>query len=141
MIDTDVIQAALIAKLKADTALVAFLTSFGAANEIRESQWQGRDFIYPNVRLELGTHTDEGDPPCYSTMPFTVYSYSEKDSSREANQLAGYVNQALEQKNFSGIGFTSGIIVHDGLIAARRVSERVWQAVNLYQVNIYGGVL
>jgi len=141
MIDNDLIQAALVAKLKADTALVAYLTGFGAGSEIREAQYQSREFLYPAVRVEVGTQTEEGDPPCYSTLPFTVYSYSEKDSSREANQLAGYVNDAILRKAVYGSGWISGIIITDGAIAARRANERVWQAVNLYRVNIYGGVL
>lgn len=141
MIDNNLIQAAIVSKLKADTLLVAFLTSLGAGAEIRESQWQGTTFAYPNVRVELGTQIEEGNPPCYSTQPFTVYSYSEQDSSREANQLAGYVNDALLRQMISGTGWHSQLIISDGNIAARRVSERVWQAVNLYRMNVYGGVL
>ena len=141
MIDNDLIQAAIVAKLKANTALVNYLTGFGAGGEIRESQFQSSSFTYPNVRVELGTQSEEGNPPCYSTIPFTVYSYSEKDSSREANQLAGYVNDAILRKSVSDSGWKSGIIMTDGAIAARRVSERVWQAVNLYRMNVYGGVL
>lgn len=141
MIDNDLIQAAIVTKLKADSTLVAWLTALGAGSEIREAQFQGRDFLYPSVRVELGTQIEEGNPPCYSTIPFTVYSYSEKDSSREANQLAGYVNDALLRKNISGSGWQSQLIVSDGMIAARRTSERVWQAVNLYRMNVYGGVL
>lgn len=140
MIDSDLIQAALVSKLKANSALTTYLTQFGTQAEIRESQWQGTVFLYPNVRVELGTQIEDGNPPCYSTQPFTVYSYSEKDSSQEANQLAGYVNDALIRKNVTGSGFTSGLIISDGNIAARRVTERVWQAVNLYRMNIYGGV-
>ena len=141
MIDNDLIQAAIVARLKANTALITYLTTFNAQNEIRESQWQGAEFVYPAVRVEMGTQIEEGDPPCYSTIPFTVYSYSEKDSSREANQLAGYVNDTLLRQLVLGSGWNSGIIIMDGLIAARRVSERVWQAINLYRMNVYGGVL
>lgn len=141
MIDNDLIQAALVAKLKADAPLVVWLTTFSAQNEVREAQWQSREFVYPAVRVELGTQIEDGNPPCYSTIPFTVYSYSEKDSSREANQLAGYVNDAILRKAVLGSGWNGGIIVSDGSIAARRVNERVWQAVNLYRMNVYGGVL
>ena len=141
MIDNDLIQAAIVSKLKANSTLVAYLTQFQAQDEIREAQYQARQFLYPNVRVELGTQIEEGNPPCFSTIPFTVYSYSEKDSSREANQLAGYVNDALLRSSVSGSGWHTGIIIADGNIAARRVAERVWQAVNLYRMNIYGGVL
>lgn len=153
MIDNNLIQAAIVTKLKANAALVGYLTQFGAQDEIRESQYQAAGFLYPNVRVELGTQIEEGNPPCYSTTPFTVYSYSEKDSSQEANQLAGYVNRAfgfdangahtpqavLVTGSSVGSSFHSGIIISDGSIAARRVSERVWQAVGLYRMNIYGG--
>jgi len=141
MIDNDLIQAAIIAKLKANALLTAFLTGLGATSEIREAQWQGTEFVYPNVRVEIGTQVEDGNPPCYSMTPFTIYSYSEKDSSREANQLAGFVNDALLRQMVSGSGWQSQLIIGDGNIAARRVTERVWQAVNLYRMNIYGGVL
>lgn len=141
MIDNNIIQADIVTKLKANTALINWLTTFSAQAEVRESQFQGTVFVYPNVRVELGTQVEEGNPPCFSTVPFTVYSYSEKDSSREANELAGYVNDALLRQAIVGTGWKSGIIISGGVIAARRVNERVWQAVNLYQLNVYGGVL
>lgn len=139
MIDNDLIQAAIVAKLKADTALTNWLATRSTNDEIREGQFQGREFQYPAVRVELGTQIEEGNPPCYSSLPFTVYSYSEKGSSQEANQLAGYVKDALLRKSVSGSGWHTGIIAADGMIAARRTSQKVWQAVNLYRVNIYGG--
>ena len=55
MISNDLVQAAIVAKLKADTTLVAWLTARSAENEIRESQWQGTVFSFPAVRVELGT--------------------------------------------------------------------------------------
>lgn len=153
MIDNDQIQAAIVAKLKANSPLVTYLTQFQAQDEIRESQYQAAGFVYPAVRVELGTQTEEGNPPCYSTVPFTVYCYSEKDSSREANQLAGYVNRAfgfnadgshtpqsvMVTGSSVGASFHSGVIVADSAISARRTSERVWQAVNLYRMNVYRG--
>jgi hypothetical protein len=141
VIDNDQIQAALVAKLKANTALTTWLSSRSSSDEIREAQYQAAGFLYPAVRVELGTQIEEGNPPCYSTIPFTVCSYSEKNSSQEANQLAGLVADALLRKNVSGSGWHSQLIIADGMIAARRTSERVWQAVNLYRMNIYGGVL
>jgi hypothetical protein len=141
VIDNDQIQAAIVAKLKANNPLITWLTQFQAQSEIREAQYQAAGFVYPNVRVELGTQIEEGNPPCYSTLPFTVYSYSERDSSQEANELAGLVKDALLRQSVTGSGWHSQLIIADGMIAARRVSERVWQAVNLYRMNVYGGVL
>src|SRR5688572_30727847 len=104
MIDNDLIQAAIVAKLKANSPLTTWLAARSTAGEIREGQFQGREFLYPSVRVELGTQIEEGNPPCYSTLPFTIYAYSEKNSSQEANQLAGYVQDALLRKNVTGSG-------------------------------------
>lgn len=139
MIRNDLIQAGIVSQLLADTALTSFLTTAGATGEIREAQFQGREFLYPNVRVELGTQTEDGDPPCFSGLPFTIYCHSENDSSQEANELAGLVNDALIRKVFTGTGFRSGIIQADGAISAIRATERIWQAVNQYITNIYGG--
>lgn len=141
MIDNDLIQAAIVAKLKANTALTTWLAVRSTAGEIREGQFQGREFLYPAVRVELGTQIEEGNPPCYSTLAFTVYSYSEQNSSQQANQLAGLIADALLRKSIAGSGWQSQLIIADGMIAARRTRERVWQAVNLYRCNIYGGIL
>ncbi len=141
MISNDLIQAAIISKLKADSALIEWLTERGSSKEIRENQWQGRSFSYPAVRVDLGTQTEQGNPPCYSTMPFSIYSYTEDDSSQLCDVLAGLVNAALLRKRFSGTGFSSGIVIADGLTSAARSSERVWRAAGLYRCNIYGGIL
>lgn len=143
MLSNDLIQAAIITKLKADTALVAFLTAASAANEIREAQWQGREFVYPAVRVTVGTQLAGGNGPCYTTTgqtPFTIYCYSEQDSSQQADQLAGLVDDALLGLHLSGTGFRTGPVLSDGLIKAIRTGERVWQATFLGRMQLYGGL-
>lgn len=139
MVSNDVFQAAVIAKLKANAALVAWLTARSAGNEIRESRWQGTVFVYPNVRVDVGTQNPLGDGPCYLTngeATFSCLSFSEGDSSKEADVLAGLVNAALVGKRLSGTGFKSLVIKSDGLTSASRTGERVWRAVGLYRVTI-----
>ena len=141
MIANDRVQAGIIAKLKADTALIAWLTVRSADSEIRESQWQGAVFTYPAVRVDLGTQLPGGNGPCYLTngeIPFTVYSYSEDDSSKQADVLAGLVNDALLGEQFSSTGFTTGLVKSDGLVSATRLAERLWRAAGFYRVNLYG---
>lgn len=143
MLSNDLIQAALITKLKANTALVAFLTAASAGSEIREAQWQGREFTYPAVRVQVGTQMAGGNGPCYTTTgetPFTIYCYSEQDSSRQADQLAGLVDDALLGLHLSGTGFRTGPVLSDGLIKAVRTGERVWQATFLGRMQLYGGL-
>ena len=99
MIDNDLIQAGVVAKLKSDTTLISYLATFSAGTEVREAEYQSREFVYPNVRVELGTQIEEGDPPCYSLISLTIYSYSEADSSQQVNHLAGLVNAVLDRKS------------------------------------------
>jgi hypothetical protein len=141
MISNDLIQAAIIAKLKADNTLVNWLSALDAGAEIREAQWQGTVFVYPAVRVDLGTQVPLANGACHineSEIPFTVYSMSEADSSRQADILAGLVNSALFTKRISGSGWTSLVIDSDGLISAAREAPRFWRATGLYRVRIYG---
>jgi len=43
------IQAAIVAKLKASTQVTAKVSAL----EIREDQWQGTEFVYPNIRVRM----------------------------------------------------------------------------------------
>ena len=139
MIDDNTIQAAIVAKLKANSALVTWLTQFSAQAEIREAQWQGREFVYPAVRVEITSNIPQGETPCFSQITTTIYYYSESDSSKQVNELAGYGNDALFEKAVNDSGWYSGLFVLDQRITGRRQSERVWQAVELYRTNIFGG--
>jgi len=141
MISDDLIQAAIVTTLKANSTLTAWLSARSSADEIREASFQGAVFEYPSVRVQLGTQTEAGNPPCYSTLPFTLWCFSESDSSREADQLAGLVYPVLLRQKFSGTGFTSGLITATGggILKATRVSNRVWRAGVQLQCNIYGG--
>lgn len=141
MISNYVIQAAIVAKLKANSALTTWLSNLSAGSEIRESNYQGAKFTYPAVRVETGTQ--QPGPPtshCYLTtgeVPFTVACFSESDSSKQADQLANLVNAALVGARISGTGFNSLIIQSDGMTHATRAAERVWRAVVLCRMQIY----
>src|SRR5512144_3108228 len=107
MISNDLIQAAIISKLLTDTALIAWLTARGVADEIREAQYQGTEFNFPCVRVQVGSQQPDGNGPCYTTTgetPFTIYCYSEADSSQQSDQLAGLVDDALLGKHIAGTG-------------------------------------
>jgi len=123
MINNNDIQEAIVAKLKANGNLTAALAT---SLEIRESQFQGVDYAYPCVRVKLGTQVPQiPDCPIYS-MPFTIQAMSEKDSSKEANQIAYLVSEAIKK------GFTyktvKFVMVHRSLVDAIRRDERTWLA-------------
>lgn len=141
MIANNTIQAAIISHLKANANLVAYLTAQAATNEIREMEWQAAQFVYPSIRVGVGTQTPDGSTSvCYATngeATFTVASFGEGDSSYQADELAGLVNDALIGTQITGSGFKSTVVQSDGLTHASRTGERVWRAVGLYRMYIY----
>lgn len=141
MIANSTIQAALIAHLKADVNLTAYLTAQAATNEIREIEWQAAQFVYPSVRVGVGTQLPGTDTSvCYTSTGETTFKlvcFGEGDSSYQADELAGLVNNALVGKRINGSGFNSLSIQSDGLTHAARTGERVWRTVGLYRMQIY----
>lgn len=137
MISNELVQAAIISKLKANTGLTTWLTARSAGSEIRELQYQGSSFVYPAVRVQAGSQIPDGPTShCYTTngeSPFTVVSFSEGDSSLQCDQLAGLVNVALINNVLTGTGFRSLRIQVDNLIKATRIGQRLWQATGLYR--------
>lgn len=140
MLSPVVVQVAIVAKLKADIDLVAWLTARSVSDEIREAQWQGTDFSYPAVRVDLGVQVPKGDH-CYTKnarISFIILSYAEGPSSKACNELAALVNSSLLGKSIVGTGFHSGLIQSDGLQPATFVVENIWRATEAFHLNLYG---
>jgi len=100
---TDEVQTALIEYLKAQASLTVLLAS---ANEIKEPEWQGADFVYPAVRVENTIHPNK----MYCApddVDITVYCLSEKKSSLQCSRLASAVAQLLH--NRSGLAGSNGV--------------------------------
>jgi hypothetical protein len=122
------IQEAIITKLKAYAPL---LTALGTASgEIREDQWQGIDFVYPAVRVEIGSISSvETQDNCnYWGNTFRVLVYSEQPSSLQANTIMSLVVDALHKKPITqnNVIFTN---LHCSIInPAIRRDEKTWQA-------------
>jgi len=125
MISINIIQEALVTKLKSSVALTAKLAT---ASEVREDQYQGRSYSYPCVRIDIGLELPYADCTL-AQVPFSVLCYSEKASSFEANDIANVVNQLLHHKPFSGTGIKFVQITSEGVEAAQREDERTWVAV------------
>lgn len=94
-------QQALIAHLKNDAALVAFLPE-GAAG-IREEHWHGAAYQYPCVRVGQPTLIPYGgrDDCCQARVSFRVLGFSKADSTRNAQILQGLITAALQGKQLS----------------------------------------
>lgn len=126
IIGDEVIQAAIIAKLK-------LLAPFGAvvSTEIRELEWQGDSFTYPNIRVELEDNTPYYDEQLrcgIQRVEFSVYVFSEQKSSKEASQIKTLVTNALVGDGFSNstIRFLPIRILDN--VPAVREDDRTWRA-------------
>jgi len=127
MIGNDIVQAAIIAKMKGNGAIIAVLNS---SNEIKEAQWQGVSFLYPAVRVNIGTQSnDRGSPFCnFGYLPFSVKVFSEQESSLQADNIMGIINTQLHGSYAVGTAMILNQIECIGLIGAIRISGQLWQS-------------
>jgi len=126
MIRNDQIQSALVAYAKANANMIAELDA--GATEIREHQWQGTQFTYPNIRVRMLDNTQLGRGGCnHSQIRFSFLVFSEEASSLEANRISGIINSELHDKSFSyqSIGFS---LWTTNLIPAIRQDARTWRS-------------
>lgn len=146
MIDNAVIQADFITSLKGNATLVAALVRSdgeGGAENIKESQWAGTDFIYPAVRVRINrqipiTNRQNCD---HARLTFSIRVLTEGGSSKEADQIAGIVNNHFHGnagggKFFRGTAWTT-FLRGSGLGSAIRTGERVWMAEGFYEGVVY----
>lgn len=107
MISNNDIQAAWIAKLKANGSVTALVSS----SEVREDQWKGTDFVYPNVRVRLTNFapTTPNNNCQIFRSDVSILCYSEQKSSKLADQIAGVVTTQFWGHPFSssGVKFTA----------------------------------
>jgi len=127
MISNELIQSALISKANGDTVIVASPLVSGS---VREFNFQGTDFSYPAVRLQIESQIDVADTNvhCPSQVDFSWYVFSEKASSLEANSIAGRLVSELRGLSFSqnNIKFVKIRVLEN--IPAIREDERTWRA-------------
>jgi hypothetical protein len=117
LVSPDEVQAALIAALKANAALVAALKE--GASGIREAEWKGTAFEYPNVRLGRIVMTPYGDGNCTphsQRVTFNVMANSKLDSSKTAQTIQGLILDALDGLRISATGFV-------GMVPIRLVQQ------------------
>jgi hypothetical protein len=93
----DEVQLALIERLKADTALVALL---GTADQIKEKEWQGANFIFPAVRVENDVSPNK--PYCSpDDVVITIFCMSEQKSSKQCQMVMKEVATYLHGHPFN----------------------------------------
>jgi hypothetical protein len=143
MIGHNLFATTLVSKLKANSALTTWLAARSSALDIREMSWQGRDFQYPNVRVDTGTETTLEDGPCYGTrsqFAFRLLSFSEGISSQEVHDLALLVHNVVFNTRLTGSGWTTTLIMCDSWPRAIRTPDDIWRCIASYRCQINGGV-
>lgn len=101
MIPNDQIKEGVVQRLRAYATLTNLLPD--GIQGVREANWRGQDFSYPNVRVQLDSQfdatPDTNCTPTYAT--FSVFILSEKHSSQECDTIAGIVEAYLRGSNFT----------------------------------------
>ena len=110
MISNSDIKAAWVAKLKANTNI----TNLVPAAEIREVEWKGTNFTYPNIRVQLHplipTNTNANCQVFGSRVSILIYT--EQKSSKQADDIAVVVAQEYWGHVFSSLNIRfSGIVL------------------------------
>lgn len=135
MLRNDEIQAAWVDYLKANTTILAQLLD---TNEIREDNWQGTDFSYPNIRVRVVSNTPEAGRDCdLHNIVIGTQAFSEEPSSQQADRIAGIIMEELHDKQFVSNGIAIGVRTSD-LIPAVRTDERTWRAEMISSIRASG---
>lgn len=136
MIGINDIQAAVIAKLKADALVVAKVSS---SAEIREDQWQGILHSYPAIRVAVGSITElQIQNNCdIWRIDFSVIVFSEEASSYECNEIAKVVAESLHKKSFTYATIVFTTIYCTSINSAERRDEKTWVTSVQFTAMIY----
>lgn len=123
----------------------ADLESLVADDEIRESQYQGTEFVYPNIRVDVRTQIPEGTSPCrlkHSIENFAVIATSENDSSLECEQICFQIIECLfgaqieDATPSQGPNWRCETINLIQFNAPRRMAERIWRGEVIFRGRV-----
>lgn len=121
MIRNDEIQSNLITKLKGNANIIAKVP----AVEIREDQWQGTTFTYPNIRIKLVN--DYPGNLCQQSFIVNFLVYTEDSYSDNADEIAGIIATELDDKPYIADGLQISLSSTE-IVPATRVDSRTWLA-------------
>lgn len=129
MIPNNIVQAAIVSETNLVPTLTGTVLPDGVTG-VSELNWRGDEYHYPNVRIGLETQTDQTpDSDCTPVVQdWSVYVFSEKHSSFEANEIAGLIVVYFKGRNFTsnGVRFTRVQILEN--IPALQEDSNTWRA-------------
>lgn len=135
MLDNNDIRSGLIGWLQNNSQIVGVLVSgSSSAQEIRERNWQGEDYQYPNIRVTCNSVPNQCG---YSDVNATVSFFSEQKSSKQSLIGQGIVAKQMHQKSVSYGSINFGNMRVTSLPDA--VQENgVWKSDVLLSTRAYG---
>lgn len=127
-------QAGIISYLKSLSALNVALTTTsspsGSYSQIKEYFYQGQDFTYPAVRLQMGIQKPAApEPRCgWWELPFYVLCFSEEKSSKQCAKLASIVAtiHGAQPGLINGVNFNMFYV--DQIAPPIRQDELTWRS-------------
>lgn len=134
MISNNEIQAAFVSYLKSNSTITGSVN----VTEIREDQWQGREFTYPCVRVRLISNTPIGSDDCgLARVSLSLQVFTEDASSLNADRIAGIINTVLHGRSFAsnGIAFSCRTT---NLVPALRSDIQEWRSEILMNLTVSG---
>lgn len=126
---TDV-QAAIIAKLKATPSVTSLLSD---PKEIREIEWVGSTFTYPNIRVRVAEF-ERKNPDCdIFIVKANIFVFGENASSKTCNVIANEIYNLMDRKTITGTNVKSVTRIQAKQFGADYIPESgVWKSeVNL----------
>ena len=132
-IRNDQIQAALVAYAKGKSNITDQVNS----DEIREDQWQGTGFTYPNIRIRMIDNSPVAGKGCSQEINLSWMVFTEDSSSLEADQIAGIISTELHTRQFNSNNFAFSLRTTN-LVPAIRIDERTWRS-EVLMSGIVGG--
>lgn len=122
------IKSALITKIKSFSSVLTLLTD---PLEIRELEWQGTKFNYPNVRVrvsEFQRNTPNSTCSLFDVVA-VIHIFGEDASSMLTDKIADEIFSALDTKSFS-VGITKLTGIKAKQFGAAWIQESgAWQSI------------
>ncbi len=135
MLGNDEIQAAYIAYLKNLSDITDELPA--GSDEVREDQWQSKNFTYPNIRVRLISNTPDLAQCDLHSVLLSNMVFSEEYSSQQADKIAGIIGITLHERSFvsNGIAFTTTVT---DLVPAIRSDAQTWRSETIMNAKVSG---
>jgi hypothetical protein len=130
----DQIQAAWLIYTKLQSDITSELKD---TDELREDQWQSKNFTYPNIRLRLISNDPDVKQCNLHSVLGSFLVFSEETSSQQADRIAGIIGITFHERSFLSNGITFSTTVTD-LVPAIRIGEQTWRSEAIIKASVSG---